>query len=148
MLYMVVSGLIVGALLGFVMQRGRFCLTGGFRDMYLAKNYRIFYAMLIAIAVQSIGVFALIQFGVFEYSPGQLSLWATIAGTLYFRDRHRPRRRAVRREPGTGLAKVWSGAGSLSSPICSRRDNENRAAGQFYEQVRSHTIGTIPSLTR
>lgn len=34
---MILSGLICGALLGFVMQRGRFCLTGGFRDMYIAK---------------------------------------------------------------------------------------------------------------
>ncbi len=38
---MILSGLICGALLGFVMQRGRFCLTGGFRDMYLAKNNRL-----------------------------------------------------------------------------------------------------------
>ncbi len=35
------------------MQRGRFCLTGGFRDMYIAKNNRMFYALLIAISVQS-----------------------------------------------------------------------------------------------
>lgn len=27
------------------MQRGRFCLTGGFRDMYIAKNNRMFYAL-------------------------------------------------------------------------------------------------------
>ncbi|HBB5069172.1 TPA: YeeE/YedE family protein, partial [Escherichia coli] len=38
MFSMILSGLICGALLGFVMQRGRFCLTGGFRDMYIAKN--------------------------------------------------------------------------------------------------------------
>lgn len=42
------------------MQRGRFCLTGGFRDMYIAKNNRMFYALLIAISAQSVGVFALI----------------------------------------------------------------------------------------
>ena len=60
---MILSGLICGALLGFVMQRGRFCLTGGFRDMYIAKNNRMFYALLIAISVQSVGVFALIQAG-------------------------------------------------------------------------------------
>lgn len=52
---MILSGLICGALLGFVMQRGRFCLTGGFRDMYIAKNNRMFYALLIAISVQSVG---------------------------------------------------------------------------------------------
>lgn len=34
-MWMIFSGLIVGGLLGFVMQRTRFCLTGGFRDMYV-----------------------------------------------------------------------------------------------------------------
>lgn len=63
MFSMILSGLICGALLGFVMQRGRFCLTGGFRDMYIAKNNRMFYALLIAISVQSVGVFALIPCG-------------------------------------------------------------------------------------
>ncbi|MER2008168.1 MAG: YeeE/YedE thiosulfate transporter family protein, partial [Psychrobacillus sp.] len=45
---MLITGLFCGALLGFVMQRGRFCLTGGFRDMYLTKDNRMFYALLIA----------------------------------------------------------------------------------------------------
>lgn len=36
------SGLIIGLLLGFVMQRTRFCLTGGFRDMYVQKNNKMF----------------------------------------------------------------------------------------------------------
>ncbi|WP_249924505.1 YeeE/YedE thiosulfate transporter family protein, partial [Escherichia coli] len=70
MFSMILSGLICGALLGFVMQRGRFCLTGGFRDMYIAKNNRMFYALLIAISVQSVGVFALIQAGLLTYEAG------------------------------------------------------------------------------
>ena len=69
---MILSGLICGALLGFVMQRGRFCLTGGFRDMYIAKNNRMFYALLIAISVQSVGVFALIQAGLLTYEAGAI----------------------------------------------------------------------------
>lgn len=52
------------------MQRGRFCLTGGFRDMYIVKNNRMFYALLIAISVQSVGVFALIQAGLLTYEAG------------------------------------------------------------------------------
>ena len=63
MLQMILTGLFCGALLGFVMQRGRFCLTGGFRDMYIAKDNRMFYALLIAIAVQSVGVYTLIHLG-------------------------------------------------------------------------------------
>lgn len=78
------TGLLCGALLGFVMQRGRFCLTGGFRDMYIAKDNRMFYALLIAIAVQSVGVYALISLGVFEFTTGAISLLAVIAGSFVF----------------------------------------------------------------
>src|SRR5690625_2454590 len=84
MVYMIVTGLLCGALLGFVMQRGRFCLTGGFRDMYIAKDNRMFYALLVAIAVQSVGVYTLIQFGVIEFSAGEFSLVATIIGSFLF----------------------------------------------------------------
>lgn len=81
---MIVSGLLCGALLGFVMQRGRFCLTGGFRDMYIAKDNRLFYALLIAIGVQSIGVYALIQLDIINFSPGDFSIVATIVGSFLF----------------------------------------------------------------
>ena len=84
MVYMILTGLLCGALLGFVMQRGRFCLTGGFRDMYIAKDNRMFYALLIAIAVQSVGVYALISFGVFEFSAGTLPIIAVIVGSFIF----------------------------------------------------------------
>lgn len=63
MFWSFLSALLLGGLLGFVFQRARFCLTGGFRDMYLSKNNRMFYALLIAISVQSIGVLALIELG-------------------------------------------------------------------------------------
>ena len=81
---MIITGLLCGALLGFVMQRGRFCLTGGFRDMYLTKDNRMFYALLIAIAVQSIGVYTMISFGAFEYSAGTLPILAVIGGSFIF----------------------------------------------------------------
>lgn len=84
MVQMIVTGLLCGALLGFVMQRGRFCLTGGFRDMYIAKDNRMFYALLIAIAVQSLGVFGLIQFGLVEFSAGTFPWVATIIGSFIF----------------------------------------------------------------
>ncbi|MFS2058836.1 thiosulfate utilization transporter TsuA/YeeE [Kosakonia cowanii] len=84
MFSMIVSGLICGALLGFVMQRGRFCLTGGFRDMYIAKNNRMFYALLIAIAIQSVGVFALIQAGGVQYDAGAFPWLGTVVGGYIF----------------------------------------------------------------
>lgn len=142
MLYMVVSGLVVGALLGFVMQRGRFCLTGGFRDMYIAKNNRMFYALLIAIAVQSIGVYALIELGAFSYSAGQLSLWATIVGSFIF---------------GVGIVLAggcatgtWYRAGeglvgswiALATYMLSAAIMKSGPLGSFTTQVRSYTVGT------
>lgn len=81
---MLITGLLCGALLGFVMQRGRFCLTGGFRDMYLTRDNRMFYALLIAITVQSIGVFALIQLGLVEFSAGSFQWLATVVGSFLF----------------------------------------------------------------
>lgn len=83
-MYMILTGLLCGGLLGFIMQRGRFCLSGGFRDMYIAKDNRMFYALLIAIAVQSIGVYALVQIGIIEFSAGNFSWLATIVGSFLF----------------------------------------------------------------
>lgn len=84
MIQMILTGLFCGALLGFVMQRGRFCLTGGFRDMYIAKDNRMFYALLIAIAVQSIGVYTLIQMDVIQFTTGAFPWLAVIIGSFVF----------------------------------------------------------------
>lgn len=81
---MIITGLLCGAALGFVLQRGRFCLTGGFRDMYLAKDNRMFYALLLAIAIQSVGVYALIQFGLLKYEAGTFSWVAIVLGSFIF----------------------------------------------------------------
>lgn len=84
MVQMVITGLLCGAALGFVLQRGRFCLTGGFRDMYLTKNNRMLYALLLAIAIQSVGVYALIQFGLLQYEAGTFSWVAIVIGSFIF----------------------------------------------------------------
>ena len=39
-----ITGLLVGILLGFILQRARFCMTGGFRDIYLTKSFTMLYA--------------------------------------------------------------------------------------------------------
>ena len=66
MVWTIISGLVVGILLGFVMQRTRFCLAGGFRDMYVQKSNKMFYALLIAITVQSIGLLILKHLNIIE----------------------------------------------------------------------------------
>ena len=52
MLTTILSGGLIGLIFGFILQRTRFCLTGGFRDMYIARNNTLFYAFLIAITVE------------------------------------------------------------------------------------------------
>lgn len=84
MTFMILTGLLVGALLGFVLQRGRWCLTGGFRDMYIAKDNRMFYALLLAITVQSVMVYVLIAAGKVQFTAGTFSLVAIISGAFVF----------------------------------------------------------------
>ena len=50
--------------------------------MYLTKDNRMFYALLIAIAIQSVGVYTLISLKVFEFSAGSLPIVAVIVGSF------------------------------------------------------------------
>ncbi|MGV3225267.1 YeeE/YedE family protein [Staphylococcus hyicus] len=84
MVWTIISGLIVGGLLGFVMQRTRFCLTGGFRDMYVQRNNKMFYALLIAITIQAIGIFLLNAIGVITISNETFPIIGTIIGSFIF----------------------------------------------------------------
>ena len=56
---MILTGLLLGAVLGYVLQRSRFCVTGAFRDLYLSRSTRYFTPFLLAIAIQAVGVAAL-----------------------------------------------------------------------------------------
>lgn len=84
MLWTILSGGLLGIVLGFVLQRTRFCMTGGFRDMYLTRNNKMFYAFLIAIAVQSVGVLALIELGYVSSPYKDFSLLGVIVGSFIF----------------------------------------------------------------
>lgn len=84
MVWTIFSGLIVGLLLGFVMQRTRFCLTGGFRDMYVQKNNKMFYALLIAIAIQAIGIYVLNMMGLITIDNGTFPIVGTMIGSFIF----------------------------------------------------------------
>lgn len=81
---MLISGLFVGIALGFVMQRGRFCVTGAFRDIWVTRNTRWLTAFLVVVAVQSIGVFALDAAGVISLNSGPFPWLATIVGGFIF----------------------------------------------------------------
>ena len=78
------SGLLLGALLGFILQRGRFCVTGAFREVWTSGRTRWLTAYLIAIAVSSIGFFTLLQFDLVKDSDTPLTPLATTIGSLIF----------------------------------------------------------------
>lgn len=81
---MIITGLAVGAALGFILQRGRFCITGAFRDLWVSRSWRWFTAFLVAVAVQAIGVAALTGAGAISPEIPQLSVVATVVGSFIF----------------------------------------------------------------
>ncbi len=81
---MILTGLLLGAVLGYVLQRSRFCVTGAFRDLYLARSMRYFVPFLLAIAIQAIGVAALTGVGVIAPEPATFAPLAVIGGGLVF----------------------------------------------------------------
>lgn len=81
---MVLTGLLLGAALGFVMQRGRFCVTGAFREVWVSRRTRWLTAFFLVIAIQSAGVFALQSAGVLTVPTSDLALPAVLVGSLLF----------------------------------------------------------------
>lgn len=81
---MIVTGLVVGLLLGFVLQRGRFCVTGAFRDLTLTGNTRWFSALIVVIAVHAIGLALLSALGVITLESSAFPWLASILGGLIF----------------------------------------------------------------
>ena len=80
---MIISGLIVGILLGFVMQRTRFCLVVA-SEICTFKNNKMFYALLVAITVQSIGLLILTGLNVISIPDSTFPIIGTIIGAFIF----------------------------------------------------------------
>ena len=80
----ILTGLIVGSVLGFILQRGRFCITGAFRDLWVSRSWRWFTAFLLAIAVQAVGVVVLTGAGSITPEIPKLSVVATVVGSFLF----------------------------------------------------------------
>ena len=81
---MILTGLLLGSVLGYVLQRSRFCVTGAFRDLYLTRSTRYFTPFLLAIAIQAVGVAALTGMGMLAPEPASFAPLAVIGGGLIF----------------------------------------------------------------
>jgi uncharacterized membrane protein YedE/YeeE len=81
---------ITGAVFGFILQRARFCFTASMRDPYLTGGTNLTKAVLLALAVTTIGFWA-IKYGAFQAGlpiPGQgyvapISLATVIGGIIF-----------------------------------------------------------------
>lgn len=81
---MILTGLICGILLGFVLQRGRFCMVGAYRDLILNKKTTVFLAIFIAITIQSIGIFMLQDANIIHLNYKPFFWLGTIIGGIIF----------------------------------------------------------------
>ena len=83
-IYALIVGILVGALFGFVLQRGRFCMNSAFRDIILLKEFKLAKAVVVALAVLMVGFAIFAMSGVITLSPKPLKIWGAIVGGLVF----------------------------------------------------------------
>ena len=124
---MLLTGLLCGILLGFVMQRGRFCITGAFRDLYVTKNNKMFIALLLAITVQSIGFFWLKEIGVLNVEPAEN--FGRDSWCICIRYRYCTGRRLCHRNLVSCSRRINWQLGGFIHVYVTERDNENGAIG-------------------
>ena len=80
----ILSGLIVGILFGFVLQRGRFCMNSAFRDIILLKEYTLLKAVILAIIVSMLGFHLMASLGIIQLNPKAFFWGANIVGGFIF----------------------------------------------------------------
>ena len=81
---LMLAGLVIGIIFGFVLQRGRFCMNSAFRDIILMKEYTLLKAVAMAIVVQMIGFHIMATMGYIQLSPKTLYWGAMIVGGFIF----------------------------------------------------------------
>ena len=81
---MILTGLLVGAALGIVMQRGRFCVTAMMRDIFMQRTWRTFVALLVVISVHALGLAALTSAGVISPGESTFAPAAVVVGGFLF----------------------------------------------------------------
>ncbi|MBG7586981.1 YeeE/YedE thiosulfate transporter family protein [Rothia kristinae] len=81
---MILTGLGIGILLGIIMQRGRFCVTGMLRDIFLQRSWRGFTALLVVISVHGLGLALLTATGAITPEYPAFAPAAVVIGGLVF----------------------------------------------------------------
>ncbi len=84
LVFITISGLAIGILFGFALQRGRFCMNSAFRDPLLFKDFTLLKAVGLAIAVELVGFYVLNLFGLIELNPKSFYFLAVPLGAYIF----------------------------------------------------------------
>ncbi len=82
--YALVAGLIIGAIFGFILQRGRFCMNSAFRDIILLKEFKLAKAVAVSLVVLMVGFAIFALSGVIGLTPKPFKPWSAIVGGLVF----------------------------------------------------------------
>ncbi len=80
----ILSGLIIGILFGFALQRGRFCMNSAFRDIILLKEYTLLKAVIVAIIVSMLGFHLMASLAIIQLNPKAFFWGANIVGGFIF----------------------------------------------------------------
>jgi len=80
----ILSGLFVGILFGFALQRGRFCMNSAIRDSILLQDFVLLKAVGAAVLVQMLGFALMSLLGWIKISPTPLFWGANLVGSFIF----------------------------------------------------------------
>jgi uncharacterized membrane protein YedE/YeeE len=80
----VLTGLFVGVLFGFVLQRGRFCMNSAFRDAILLKDNVLLKTVFVALLVELVGFAIMDSAGAIAINPKPFWWGANLLGSFVF----------------------------------------------------------------
>jgi hypothetical protein len=80
----VMTGLFVGVLFGFVLQRGRFCMNSAFRDAILLKDNVLLKTVFVALLVEMVGFAIMDGAGAIAINPKPFWWGANLLGSFIF----------------------------------------------------------------
>lgn len=80
----IVSGMLVGLLFGFILQRGRYCMNTAFRDTIFINDFSLFRAYIIALTMLVVIGNLLSDYGVFTLVPQTFYPLSNIIGGYLF----------------------------------------------------------------
>ncbi|MBE2197450.1 MAG: YeeE/YedE family protein [Anaerolinea sp.] len=81
---LVYTGLALGILFGFALQRGRFCMNSAFRDILVLKDYDLIKSVGVAVLLGMAGFAIMGMAGIVQLNPKPLLWGANILGGLVF----------------------------------------------------------------